>query len=108
MVNMTDDETKEYDKSVNKLYKDTGINIDNLTDPIELSRYITKLLEDYYNSDAAKIISILNEEDRKRAAKILFYVFCGDYNLANYKHLAFKKDQKRINSDTREIHGRNK
>lgn len=31
MVIMTDDETKEYDKSVNKLYKDTGINIDNLT-----------------------------------------------------------------------------
>ena len=65
MVDMTDDETKEYDKSVNKLYKDTGINIDNLTDPIELSRYITKLLEDYYSSDAAKIISILNEGDRK-------------------------------------------
>ena len=31
MVNMTDDETKEYDKSVNKLYKNTGINIDSLT-----------------------------------------------------------------------------
>ena len=31
MIDMTDDETKEYDKSVNKLYKDTGINIDNLT-----------------------------------------------------------------------------
>lgn len=77
---MTDDETKEYDKSVNKLYKDTGIN-----------------------SDAAKIISILNEGDRKRTAKILFYVFCGDYNLANYKHLAFKRDQKRINSDTRKV-----
>lgn len=108
MVDMTADEAKQYDKSVNKLYNDTGINIDNLTDPMELSKHITKLLEDYYNSDAAKIISILNEEDRKRAAKILFYVFCGDYNLANYKHLAFKKDQKRINSDTREIYGRNK
>lgn len=90
MVIITDDETKEYDKSVNKLYKDTGININHLTDPIELSRYITKLLEDYYSSDAAKIISILNEGNRKRAAKILFYVFYGDYNLANYKHLAFK------------------
>lgn len=108
MVDMTDDEAKEYDKSIDKLYKNTDINIDNLTDPIDLSKYITKLLEDYYNSDAAKIISILNEEDRKRAAKILFYVFCGDYNLANYKHLAFKRDQKRINSDTREIYGRNK
>ena len=30
MVNMIDDETKEYDKSVNKLYKDTGIDIDHL------------------------------------------------------------------------------
>ena len=96
MVDMTDDETKEYDKSVNKLYKDTGINIDNLTDPIELSRYITKLLEDYYSSDAAKIISILNEGDRKRAAKILFYVFCGDYNLANYKHLAFNHTEQEV------------
>jgi len=103
MVIITDDETREYDKSVNKLYKDTGINIDNLTDPIELSRYITKLLEDYYSSDAAKIISISTEKDKNRAAKILFYVFCKDYNLANYKHLAFKKDQKRIANDTRKI-----
>ena len=94
MIDMTADEAKQYDKSVNKLYNDTGINIDNLTDPIELSKHITKLLEDYYNSDAAKIISILTKQDKNRAAKILFYVFCKDYNLANYKHLAFKKAQK--------------
>lgn len=31
MVIITDDETKEYDKSVSKLYKNAGINIDNLT-----------------------------------------------------------------------------
>lgn len=101
MIDMTVDETKRYDSSVDKLYKDTGISIDNLKDPVQLSKYITKLLEDYYNSDAAKIISILNEEDKRRAAKILFYVFCKDYNLGNYKHLASKKDQKRIPSDTR-------
>ena len=59
MINMTDDETKEYDKSVNKLYKNTGINIDNLTDPIELSRYITKLLEDYYSNLLGALLYIL-------------------------------------------------
>lgn len=31
MVDMTDDEAKEYDKSIDKLYKNTDINIDNLT-----------------------------------------------------------------------------